>query len=120
MVCEICVRCARTGHNPRPRCLDSCPLFLPVEQLSGMTFLRRNDRVVVSGCVWPGVPDVFGAASVPFESLVALEELVADVGDGAGGRVDELGDVRGAVGGGQMREQDRRRAVAVLVDVRQA
>ena len=48
------------------------------------------------------------------------EELLMDLDDCSRMCVDELRDVRGAVGRRQMRKQYRRCAVAVLVNMRQA
>ena len=50
---------------------------------------------------------------------VIIHKLLADSGDGVGPQVDEFGNVGGPVGRGQMRQDNRGRALALLVDVRQ-
>jgi len=50
---------------------------------------------------------------------VIVEELLVDFGYRIGAYVDELGDVGGPVGRGQMGQPDRRCGAAVLVDVGQ-
>jgi hypothetical protein len=66
--------------------------------------LSREERTAVS----------FGRVSA------APDELLADFEDGPRIRVDELRDVCRPVGGGQMRQENRGAAVAILVDMGQA